>query len=207
MIQNPKLQLYSRNSLRKHKFQYIRLLLKHPVDTYGYGVKYQMTHHTISINSLLILEIIEFHKQLVTWFSHAFSRCFFPGEFNEFKLTSRAKGWCDNCCTPRRSRDLHFVVYNKSNQKDGVEVAPHFKAGAARAAGVDSKLPTVIFIHGFSETSPGGSGRAIVDGNYSLVIVNQIRPPNVERGRTLVFMGVTSNILGYKHSLWKIVFI
>lgn len=41
--------------------------------------------------------------------------------------------------------------------------------GEAYRAGVNSNLQTVIFIHGFSEGSPGHSGKSILDGKKILL--------------------------------------
>lgn len=43
------------------------------------------------------------------------------------------------------------------------------KPGAAAKAGLKASLPTVIFIHGFSEISPGSSGKTIVDGKSQTI--------------------------------------
>ncbi|KAJ8984335.1 hypothetical protein NQ317_012555, partial [Molorchus minor] len=85
---------------------------------------------------------------------------------NELKFTTLPKGYCSNCCPARANRDIRFVVYTRSNPNKGKNIE-RLKPGAARAVGVDNRLPTLIFIHGFSESSPGQSGGAIVDAYLS----------------------------------------
>lgn len=79
------------------------------------------------------------------------------------KITSRAKGLCEQCCLPKQSRDLRFLLFTKE-KRNGAVISPQMKPGAAAKAGLKASLPTVIFIHGFSEISPGSSGKTIVDG-------------------------------------------
>lgn len=88
---------------------------------------------------------------------------FFQGHNNDVKITSRAKGLCEQCCLPKQSRDLRFLLFNKE-KRNGAVISPQMKPGAAGKAGVQANLPTIIFIHGFSEISPGSSGKTIVDG-------------------------------------------
>ncbi|KAJ8959599.1 hypothetical protein NQ318_021784 [Aromia moschata] len=96
---------------------------------------------------------------------------------NELKFTTLPRGFCSNCCPAKVYRDVRFVLYTRANPDSGVAIE-RLKAGAARAAGVDPSLPSVIFIHGFSEMSPGQSGRNIVDAylsrqdNYNLILLD-----------------------------------
>ncbi|XP_056633142.1 probable phospholipase A1 magnifin [Diorhabda sublineata] len=80
---------------------------------------------------------------------------------NEMKLTALARGFCSNCCPAKIQRDIRFVAYSKSNP-NGVPIN-NLRPGDALKAGVNSSIPTVIFIHGFSEASPGHSGQTILD--------------------------------------------
>ncbi|KAJ8929992.1 hypothetical protein NQ314_017268, partial [Rhamnusium bicolor] len=98
---------------------------------------------------------------------------------NELKFTTLPRGFCSNCCPAKVYRDIRFVLYIRANPNKGVGIE-RFKAGAARRAGVYSNLPTVIFIHGFSEASPGQSGMAVLDGKpispkkekYNLILLD-----------------------------------
>lgn len=45
------------------------------------------------------------------------------------------------------------------------------KVGNARKSGVNNKLKTVIFIHGFSENSPGPSSLSIKNGTVQIVVI------------------------------------
>ncbi|CAH1108300.1 unnamed protein product [Psylliodes chrysocephalus] len=83
---------------------------------------------------------------------------------NELKITALARGLCPNCCPAKFSRDIRFVAYSRSNP-NGTPINLHH--GEAYRAGVNSNLQTVIFIHGFSEGSPGHSGKSILDAYYA----------------------------------------
>ncbi|KAG5868976.1 hypothetical protein JTB14_009794 [Gonioctena quinquepunctata] len=85
---------------------------------------------------------------------------------NELKISALPRGFCANCCPVKVSRDIRFVFYNRVKSKHGAVIEP-FQRGAARRVGVDRSLPTAIFIHGFSEASPGPSGRTILDAYLS----------------------------------------
>ncbi|RZC32183.1 endothelial lipase-like, partial [Asbolus verrucosus] len=93
------------------------------------------------------------------------------------KVSLAPRGYCPNCCPVKAGADIRFVLYNKVNPDKGAIIEPH-TSGAARRAGVDPALPTVIFIHGFTEPSPGKSGRAIVDAylsrrdNFNVILVD-----------------------------------
>lgn len=79
------------------------------------------------------------------------------------KLSLAPRGFCPNCCPVKTGTDVRFVLYTKAKADKGVIIEPH-APGAARKIGVDSATPTVIYIHGFSEASPGRSGRTIANG-------------------------------------------
>ncbi|XP_074031951.1 lipoprotein lipase [Leptinotarsa decemlineata] len=85
---------------------------------------------------------------------------------NELKVSALPRGFCANCCPVKASRDIRFVFYSKTQSKHGAVIEP-FQRGAARRVGVDTFLPTVIFIHGFTEASPGQSGQEIRDAYLS----------------------------------------
>ncbi|XP_060521685.1 phospholipase A1 VesT1.02-like [Cylas formicarius] len=86
---------------------------------------------------------------------------------NHMKVTSLPRGFCSNCCQAKITRDVRFMLYTKADPKRGVPIVPFNKVGAAARAGVQPDRDTVIFIHGFSEPSPGESGTAIVDAYLS----------------------------------------
>jgi hypothetical protein len=85
-----------------------------------------------------------------------------PGE-NEMKVSLAPRGFCPNCCPVKSGVDVRFVLYTKARPDKGAIIEPH-APGAARRAGVDPTAPTVIYIHGFTEPSPGKSGRGIAEG-------------------------------------------
>ncbi|XP_019871268.1 pancreatic triacylglycerol lipase [Aethina tumida] len=94
------------------------------------------------------------------------SMLFQMGE-NNLKFSFLPKGYCSNCCPLRADRDVRFVLYNRRHRTSGVPVEPYNEAGAASRAGLDVNASTVVFIHGFTEPSPGESGTAIVDAYLS----------------------------------------
>ncbi|XP_066137967.1 phospholipase A1-like isoform X1 [Euwallacea fornicatus] len=97
---------------------------------------------------------------------------------NEIKITAIPRGYCTNCCPIKISRDINFVLYNKFDAKKGISISPFKEKGAARKAGVNPNWKTVIFIHGFSEISPGESGSTIANAylsrseNYNIILLD-----------------------------------
>ncbi|CAG9858889.1 unnamed protein product [Phyllotreta striolata] len=83
---------------------------------------------------------------------------------NELKMTALPRGLCSNCCPVEFPKDIRFVAYSKENLNGKLM---KLRSGEARRVGVDRNLPTVIFIHGFSEGSPGHSGRTILNAYFS----------------------------------------
>ncbi|XP_050295795.1 phospholipase A1-like isoform X2 [Anthonomus grandis grandis] len=96
---------------------------------------------------------------------------------NNLKFSTLPRGFCTNCCPVKISRDVQFRLYNKEEQS-GIPISPLNQKGAAKSAGVRPEWNTVIFIHGFSEISPGESGKAIVDAylsrpeNYNIILLD-----------------------------------
>lgn len=113
-------------------------------------------------------------------------RDLFQGHNNEVKVSSKAKGLCESCCLPKQSRDLRFIVFNKE-RRSGVVISPQLKPGAAARAGVKPNVLTVIFVHGFSETSPGHSGKTIVDGKTSISFILIKQTDNFRITQTIDF--------------------
>ncbi|KAJ3625097.1 hypothetical protein MTP99_018662 [Tenebrio molitor] len=85
---------------------------------------------------------------------------------NEMKVSLAPRGFCPNCCPVKSGVDVRFVLYTKARPDKGAIIEPH-APGAARRAGVDPTAPTVIYIHGFTEPSPGKSGRGIAEAYLS----------------------------------------
>lgn len=81
---------------------------------------------------------------------------------NEMKVSLAPRGYCPNCCPVKSGFDVRFMLYTKSNSDKGTIIAPSPRA--ARTAGVNPVWPTIIYIHGFTEPSPGKSGRGIAHG-------------------------------------------
>lgn len=66
-------------------------------------------------------------------------------------------------------RDIKFQLFNnKTNPHFSNNIEPFNVPGAALRAGLNPNWKTVIFIHGFTEPSPGESGLAILDGNEKI---------------------------------------
>ncbi|KAF7273923.1 hypothetical protein GWI33_013384 [Rhynchophorus ferrugineus] len=97
---------------------------------------------------------------------------------NELKFSTIPRGNCKNCCPINIDRDVRFLLYTKNGPTEGVPIRPLDEVGAAKRAGVDPNLKTVIYIHGFSETSPGASGSEIVNAylnrpdEYNIILVD-----------------------------------
>lgn len=85
------------------------------------------------------------------------------------KLNMVPRGFCPNCCPVHSHRDIRFVYYNRTNARRGSDVAA-LRPGEARKIGIDRERATEIFIHGFTEPSPGESGRTIIDGRFDRII-------------------------------------
>ncbi|XP_044759394.1 pancreatic triacylglycerol lipase [Coccinella septempunctata] len=80
---------------------------------------------------------------------------------NDMQITAIPRGNCWNCCPVNLKQDVRFLLYAKDRPENGTIINPMARPGALRAAGVDPNLRTTIYIHGFSELSPGKSGEAI----------------------------------------------
>ncbi|KAH1025755.1 pancreatic triacylglycerol lipase [Dendroctonus ponderosae] len=97
---------------------------------------------------------------------------------NFLKVISIPRGSCSNCCPIKMSRDVKFVLYTKNNPENGITIHPYNENGAARRAGVNPEWKTIIYIHGFSEPSPGESGRGIIDAylakpeNFNIILLD-----------------------------------
>ncbi|XP_044253687.1 pancreatic triacylglycerol lipase [Tribolium madens] len=95
---------------------------------------------------------------------------------NEMKVSLAPRGYCPNCCPVKSRVDIRFVLYTKSSPDKGTIIAP--SPTAARRAGIDPLAPTVIYIHGFTEPSPGKSGRGITHAylsrkdNFNVILVD-----------------------------------
>ncbi|CAH0563634.1 unnamed protein product [Brassicogethes aeneus] len=93
---------------------------------------------------------------------------------NALKIGFLPKGFCSSCCPLKMDRDVRFVFYSKQN-RSGVPIEPYNEAGAAERAGVDPNVTTVIFIHGFTEPSPGESGKNYYgcrEEPYNIVLID-----------------------------------
>ncbi|KAK9885318.1 hypothetical protein WA026_010811 [Henosepilachna vigintioctopunctata] len=77
------------------------------------------------------------------------------------QISAIPRGNCWNCCPVNLKQDVRFLFYSKSRHKSGTIINHYEGRGALRAAGVDPLAPTAIYIHGFSELSPGQSGEVI----------------------------------------------
>ncbi|XP_045475788.1 putative endothelial lipase [Harmonia axyridis] len=86
---------------------------------------------------------------------------------NDMQITAIPRGNCWNCCPANLKQDLQILVYSKDNPASPNVISPTWRPGALRAAGVDPHVRTTIYIHGFSELSPGQSGEAIKNAYLS----------------------------------------
>lgn len=80
------------------------------------------------------------------------------------QITAIPRGNCWNCCPVNLKQDVRFLFYSKEKPNQPTIINPTLIPGTLRAAGVDPDLRTTIYIHGFSELSPGQSGEAIKNG-------------------------------------------
>lgn len=96
---------------------------------------------------------------------------------NDMRISAIPRGNCWNCCPVNSKLDLRFLYYNRTSRDEGI-VLNHFSgAGMLKRVGFDPDLPTEIFIHGFSEASPGQSGEAIKNaymsiGDYNIILID-----------------------------------
>ncbi|XP_018332492.1 hepatic triacylglycerol lipase [Agrilus planipennis] len=84
---------------------------------------------------------------------------------NEIKISLAPRGYCLHCCQIYVNEHVRFFLYNR--QYNGIRLPPQ-KVGALRQIGINDDTYTVIFIHGFSESWSGPSGRYIVNAYMSL---------------------------------------
>uniref|UniRef100_A0A6P7FU19 Pancreatic triacylglycerol lipase isoform X1 n=1 Tax=Diabrotica virgifera virgifera TaxID=50390 RepID=A0A6P7FU19_DIAVI len=117
------------------------------------------------IGEVLKSDIIFFPLDVIGSIGEPCKTLFYKFRENELKLTALARGFCPNCCPVNIHRDIRFVAYSRKFSS-GVPIQ-QMRSGYAEKAGIDKNLPTVIFIHGFSESSPGHSGRTVIDAYFT----------------------------------------
>lgn len=77
------------------------------------------------------------------------------------------RGDCENCCVIREAKDIKFLLYTKANPTNGRQL---YLSDAKRMRHINKTLPLVLYMHGFSESAPGGpksSSFEIRDGKLS----------------------------------------
>nr|XP_034191636.1 pancreatic lipase-related protein 2 [Osmia lignaria] len=91
-------------------------------------------------------------------------------------LTPLPAGTCSYCCPIDLERDIEFLLFTRRNPScgDKLNISEPF---SLRASNFDDRFPTIIFIHGYSESVLEGSASAIRKaylkrGEYNLIMVN-----------------------------------
>lgn len=106
-----------------------------------------------------------------------FSLSFFPisGE-NALHATPFPSGVCSYCCPIDVNRDIEYLLYTRRNPNCGatLNISDPY---SLRRSNFNDRYPTVIFIHGYSESATGRSAVAIRDvylsrGEYNVILVN-----------------------------------
>ncbi|XP_049288942.1 phospholipase A1 [Anopheles funestus] len=69
------------------------------------------------------------------------------------------RGDCDNCCPIREPKDIQFFLFTRENPDNGDTLFVSDKKHL-RASRLNRTNPLVIYLHGFSERAPGGSGES-----------------------------------------------
>ncbi|CAL7933293.1 unnamed protein product [Xylocopa violacea] len=95
---------------------------------------------------------------------------------NPLHLSPLPYGTCSYCCPIDVDRDIEFVLFTRKNPTCGtmLNISDPY---SLRRSNFDVTHPTVIFIHGYSNSITGGSAVAIRDvylkrGEYNLILVN-----------------------------------
>ncbi|KAK5641788.1 hypothetical protein RI129_010335 [Pyrocoelia pectoralis] len=87
---------------------------------------------------------------------------------NELKLSMHPRGFCSYCCKLQKpSRYIRLYFFSKSTGNCTVEIKTIRKKGLLKSAGVKNNVPTVIFIHGFTEHGLGPAPLYIRDAYLS----------------------------------------
>ncbi|XP_043510132.1 pancreatic lipase-related protein 2 [Frieseomelitta varia] len=95
---------------------------------------------------------------------------------NPLLVTPFPAGTCSYCCPIDVDRDIEYLLFTRRNPTCGttLNISDPY---SLRKSYFNDRYPTVIFIHGYSESATSGSATAIRDvylkrGEYNLILVN-----------------------------------
>lgn len=63
------------------------------------------------------------------------------------------RGDCENCCVIREAKDIKFLLYSRANPNTSRQL---YLSNEKRMRYVNKSLPLIFYLHGFSESAPGG---------------------------------------------------
>lgn len=78
------------------------------------------------------------------------------------------RGDCENCCVIREAKDVKFLLYTRSNRREGKQL---YISNDKRIRSINKTLPLIFYLHGFSESAPGtpkSSSYEMRDGKHSI---------------------------------------
>ncbi|OAD55345.1 Hepatic triacylglycerol lipase [Eufriesea mexicana] len=102
--------------------------------------------------------------------------CFLPPGENPLHVTPLPSGTCSYCCPIEMDRDIEYLLFTRRNPTDATTLNIS-DPNSLRRSNFNDRYPTVIFIHGYSESATGRSAVTIRDvylkrGEYNLILVN-----------------------------------
>ncbi|XP_076654929.1 pancreatic lipase-related protein 2-like isoform X1 [Halictus rubicundus] len=95
---------------------------------------------------------------------------------NPLHVTPLPAGTCAYCCPINVDSDIEYQLYTRRNPTCGTKLDPA-DPSSLRTSNFDDRYPTVIYIHGYSESSSSGSAIAMRDvylkrGEYNVILVD-----------------------------------
>ncbi|KZC05783.1 Pancreatic triacylglycerol lipase [Dufourea novaeangliae] len=101
---------------------------------------------------------------------------FLPPGVNPLHVTPLPSGTCSYCCPINPDRDVEYLLYTRRNPTCGTKLDIS-DPRTLRTSHFDDRYPTVIYIHGYSESTSEGSAVAIRDvylkrGEHNLILVD-----------------------------------
>ncbi|XP_043686806.1 endothelial lipase [Vespula pensylvanica] len=112
---------------------------------------------------------------------------FFPFSFNFLFSTDTGTlyvmafptGTCPLCCPIDLDRDVEYLLFTRRNPRVA-NVLSILNPLSLRKSNFDKRNPTVVYIHGYSESAPGESSNAVRDAylrraDYNVILVNWLR--------------------------------
>ncbi|XP_011634020.1 pancreatic lipase-related protein 2 isoform X2 [Pogonomyrmex barbatus] len=91
-------------------------------------------------------------------------------------LTLLPTGTCFYCCPIQLNRDVQFLLYTRRNPIYG-DLLDFNDAATLRNSNFNVKHPTIIYVHGYSDSSAGKGPTAIRNaylrrGHYNVILIN-----------------------------------